>query len=365
MDAVQNSIVNAVTLKLRVAGARILLVDDNPLNLLVCRELLEQAGLVVIEADDGLTALKAMRQADKPFAMILMDMEMPGMGGLEATQHIRSMPNGQQVPIVAITANAFGENRNACIAAGMNDHIAKPVEPETLYAVINKWLCSDSKTPKKSSTAAQPLGAEHIRTVNSTLGFDPTRLSVIAGGKILAIQRVLTQFITLHEPDLELITSHLSSGNLPAAFQVAHAIKGSAGQIGADKLHQLASAVETPLRDAHHPKEDDVHAFCTELSKVLQQVKRWLSDDQETVRMGNASINEFLIKLRHLETLLDSSDSGALLVAEALSNELPTILDSSTVAGYESVRSTIRRADFQDAVQQLRMLSLQIEATFN
>jgi hypothetical protein len=81
--------------------------------------------------------------------------------------------------------------------------------------------------------------------------------------------------------------------------------------------------------------------------------------------MGNASINEFLIKLRHLETLLDSSDSGALLVAEALSNELPTILDSSTVAGYESVRSTIRRADFQDAVQQLRMLSLQIEATFN
>lgn len=119
-------------------NAHILLVEDHPINREVIAELLHSAELHVEPAGDGREALNKLRQ--QPFDLVLMDVQMPQMDGLEATRALRAQPEYRQLPVLAMTANAFAEDRQACLAAGMNDFIAKPVEPETLLATLAHWL---------------------------------------------------------------------------------------------------------------------------------------------------------------------------------------------------------------------------------
>ena len=127
--------------KLDLKDKRILLVEDNEINMMVATETLAEARLEIDVARDGLEALAAVGAA-RPgkYAMILMDMQMPNMDGLEATREIRKLPLARDLPIIAMTANAFNEDRARCFAAGMDDFIAKPVDPEQMFATILLWL---------------------------------------------------------------------------------------------------------------------------------------------------------------------------------------------------------------------------------
>lgn len=120
-------------------GARVLLVEDEMVNCMVAEEMLRIAGIKVSVAEDGLQALELAR--DNEYDAILMDMQMPNMDGLEATRRILELPERRNVTIVAMTANAFAEDRQRCFAAGMKDFIAKPISPEALFGVLAKWLC--------------------------------------------------------------------------------------------------------------------------------------------------------------------------------------------------------------------------------
>lgn len=125
-------------IKARFGGRKVLLAEDEPINQEVTLLLLEETGLDVVLAADGVEAVEQVRHAD--FALVLMDMQMPRMGGIEATLAIRNIPGRESLPILAMTANAFDEDRRQCMAAGMNDFISKPVKPEVMYATLLKWL---------------------------------------------------------------------------------------------------------------------------------------------------------------------------------------------------------------------------------
>lgn len=125
-------------LRLRHANARVLLAEDEPISQELMQLLLQDAGLSVEAVDDGLAAVD--RASQQKFDLILLDMQMPRLSGIDAVRAIRQLPGYRDTPILATTANAFDEDRDACIAAGMNEHLGKPIDPEVLYATLNRWL---------------------------------------------------------------------------------------------------------------------------------------------------------------------------------------------------------------------------------
>jgi CheY-like chemotaxis protein len=128
----------------RYQGRRILLVDDEPVNLEVARSLLENTGLVVDSAEDGVDAIARATQVR--YALILMDVQMPRIDGLQATREIRALPDYAAVPILAMTANAFAEDRARCLAAGMNGTLIKPFNPGQLFSALIKHLDQRSES---------------------------------------------------------------------------------------------------------------------------------------------------------------------------------------------------------------------------
>jgi len=128
--------VNAI--QQRFAGRRVLLVDDEPINREITQLLLEETGLITETAEDGQFAVECFPL--QSYDLILMDMQMPRLGGLDATRQIRQLPNGERVRIIAMTANAFAADRENCLAAGMDDFIAKPIDPDLLFVTLLKWL---------------------------------------------------------------------------------------------------------------------------------------------------------------------------------------------------------------------------------
>ncbi len=125
-------------LSARHGGSRILLVEDEPINREVSLALLADTGLEVDVAEDGLEAVALANE--NPYAVILMDMQMPHLDGLEATRQIRQLASHRNTPIIAMTANAFAEDKSRCLDAGMDDYISKPVNPDTLFAKLLLWL---------------------------------------------------------------------------------------------------------------------------------------------------------------------------------------------------------------------------------
>ncbi|MBK7766948.1 MAG: PAS domain S-box protein [Sulfuritalea sp.] len=252
-------------------GARILLVEDNAVNREVALELIHAAGINADTAADGREAV-AMASATA-YDLILMDMQMPRMNGPDATRAIRALPGGAAVPILAMTANAMDEDRRACLDAGMNDFVSKPVDPPQFYAMLLRWLPPTPVESLLTAVAPEAAGApsvddaELLRRLAGIAGLDVDYGLLLTRGNVKKYARLLVMFVVGHEQYAAQILAMLAAGDLAAIRSIAHSVKGSAGMVGARDVSGSASPVLSALDSGAGPGE--VGPLCSVLAEKL------------------------------------------------------------------------------------------------
>jgi len=286
-----------------IRGAHILLVEDNEINQLVAREYLESAGLIVTVANNGREGVEAVRQAD--FDAVLMDLQMPELDGIEATRLIRRDPRFADLPIIAMTAAVQDKERNDCHAAGMSDHLGKPVLPQTLIDVLIRCI-----KPRFSPQRAAPPDPD--RAASSALpfelpGFDPDYLAKTIGRDGAKLKRLLDGFCEKFACSEERLRQLLRAGDSGQAAKWLHDLKGAAGVIGAADLSRAAALLENGLRDGARAQIDTA-ALADSLNTVLQTAARF-GNAESAGASGNAPDWRAAGKLAgQLRTLLNGND---------------------------------------------------------
>lgn len=226
--------------------ARILLVEDNLLNQEVTRSLLQAVGLYCETAENGQVAVE--RVQEQHWDLLLMDIQMPVMDGLEATRAIRKMPEKADLPIIAMTANAFMEEKDACLEAGMNDHVGKPVDPDWLYELLIRWI-----PPREKNTPILPLepttmeedATELLMARLGTLdGLDLVNGLRSLQGNRSAYIRMLRLFVREHANNPAIFRTQLASADVNGLRLIAHSLKGAAATLGAERIRINAARLE-------------------------------------------------------------------------------------------------------------------------
>ena len=279
-------------------GARVLLVDDNEVNREIGRDLLEHLGLTVTLADDGAQAVARFRAGRHD--LILMDMQMPVMDGLEATRAIRALAEGRSVPIIAMTANAFEEDRRHCAEAGMNDFVAKPVNPKWLQTTLAAWLpaqvwaMTQDEPRADARVAALPPGSapdrapaaamrpapafadlDHLREVHIENGMKSVQ------GKLPLYQRLLHKFVQNHGRQAEDLVLALASGDSVQARHLAHSLKGTGATLGFERLQFVAAQLDRAIAERadpvglHHQAAELVRVMDLTLAEIARLQDEW------------------------------------------------------------------------------------------
>ena len=223
-----------------LAGMRLLVVEDNPLNQQVARELLSHAGAEVEVAQDGVHALACVRNASQPYDAILMDVQMPRMDGYTATRVLRQ-EMGVTTPIIAMTANALPADRAACLAAGMSDHIGKPIDARQLIALLLRYCPREAGAPE----ATEVHGAnERLPLPSVPAGFDVDAALARLGGNHPLFARLARQWQHEGAAMVAAARAALQQGDYLGAARAMHTFKGVAATLGATALAQQAAQAE-------------------------------------------------------------------------------------------------------------------------
>jgi len=266
-------------LSTRHLGARLLLAEDNPINVEVVLEMLHAVGIDVAVAANGREAVERARQ--QTFDLILMDMQMPEIGGIEATRLIRGLPQWADRPIIALTANAFAEDRRACLEAGMNDVLTKPVEPGLLYATILHWLAPTMRGERAPAPVQNQRvfdasdDALVILALRTRDGIDVNAGLAMLRGKTDKYLALVRQLVDRQSLQMLEMTQVLDAGDQAAAGRMAHSLKGSAATLGLAFIAERALRLEQLLTAENDPgvRRDAIQMTIAEVLAALHDIK--------------------------------------------------------------------------------------------
>ena len=224
----------------RLAGLRLLVVEDNPINQQVARELLAAQGASVQVAVDGRHGVDMIVAADPQFDAILMDVQMPVMDGLTATRELRRIPALAQLPVIAMTANAMGKDRDACLEAGMNDYVSKPFELAELVATIERNVARSRGARPPAAAVSSPVPA-----APAAADFEGALARL--GGDANLYRLVYESFRVDAQAMVDGLAGQLAAGQRAEAQRALHTLKGLAATLGADALAAEAELAEAAL----------------------------------------------------------------------------------------------------------------------
>ncbi|NTW98670.1 MAG: response regulator [Geobacteraceae bacterium] len=339
----------------QLRGARVLVVEDNIINQQVAREILEQAGMVVTIAENGLKAVEFVA-AGELFDAVLMDVQMPEMDGYEATRKIRQNKNPAELPIIAMTAYAMPGEREKCLAAGMNDHVAKPIAPHALYAALITWIHPKhagraDASPARSS--AEPFeGGGGLP--ESLPGIDVAEGLQRVSGNVRLFRRILADFKDQNLNSIGDIRRAIEHNDLGLARSLVHLFKGLSGNIAAKPLFATTCELEKTLRAENI-------AAC---SSLLMTMEHQAQEVFETVQLfeiaGNAAVRDKPANLLSAEELrpllerfkatLQEHDLEAVRIFDHIKASLPPSQE------LEEIKKHISRLDFGKSLDVLAVI---------
>ena len=293
-------------------NASILLVEDNLINQEMAVEILEKAGLNVDIANNGYEAV--LKVKEKKYDGVLMDCQMPVMDGFEATRAIREDSRNHALPIIAMTANAMSGDKERCIASGMNDHIAKPIDIAQLFSTMAKHIKLSHAT-LESSPKEEEISQE--QTIPELFGIDATEALMRMNDNTTMFLKLLMRFAQTQKSVMERIQTALNSEDVPTAQREIHTLKGLSGTIGATQLMHNAEALEACL--AKQPPQN-CDALMHETRLLVDQICHDIEQKCHYAETPNASKKEplvytpaeLIVQCEHLKQLLDqlSPDAG-------------------------------------------------------
>lgn len=354
---------------------RVLLVEDNPINQQIACELLAIVGVRVATADNGRDALawleseahlgsvSASAEASPlPCDLVLMDLNMPEMDGWECVRRIRRQSHWDRIPILAMTAHAMQQERDRCLAIGMQDHITKPIEPNHLYERLRHWSGRGSAPdPAGPSAAEARQRSDATSAMEKALprlnGFDQKGALRRVAGNVSLYRRLLQSLLQTQADALQRLDQALADGRQAEAALIVHTVKGVAANLGATALADAAACLDSELKRGVCPAALR-QAFAEQLDQTLTSLRRAFGDrddaslDAAVVSPGRVRLNpEQQEIVNGLEALLASSDGEALELIESRRDCLVQVLGSD---GFARLSQHLQIFAFADALAELR-----------
>ncbi|WP_292952318.1 MULTISPECIES: hybrid sensor histidine kinase/response regulator [unclassified Neptuniibacter] len=338
-----------------ILGTRVLLVEDNPLNTEVAKGMLERMGLITVCAENGQEALNLLEKST--FDVVLMDLQMPIMDGFETITHIRNNPKYSKLPVIALTAHAMTGDKEKSLAAGMNDHITKPIDVNELEKTLFRWAPEQSLKRKSSlpTSSAIPLLCDNAPGLNLK-----SSLPRVSGD--LNLYFSLWDQYFLKYPDLtDQVADLIKSNRLSDLHILSHSVKGVFANLGAFELEQTCATLEH-FKTSPNDGKAIVEKLSIELETVrmtLDQLKCSPSVPSEGHHSGSMNSSEFTHLLTKLEQLLQSGDIEAIITA----TRLREVTAKGKEAEFKGLESLINDFEFEAALKALQCLKLTITDT--
>jgi two-component system, sensor histidine kinase and response regulator len=340
----------------RLDGARILLAEDNEINQQVAVELLQGAGATVEVAPDGAEAVaKLCGPGAATYDLVLMDVQMPEMDGYQATARIRSDPRFVTLPIVAMTAHATVEERQRCLDAGMDDHVAKPIDPTALFETLRRHYRggAPSGAPVRK---AEPPPARDASDLSSVEGLDVADGLRRVGGNPKFYRDLLRQFVEGHADAAEKILETLGGGDRTVAKRIAHTVKGVAGNLGAGRVQAIAGELEKAIAEGgQHTDLEPLRARLAEtLGAFVDRLKTVLGPREEApapAATPSADPETIRAAAIRVEGMLRDFDAAALDFVDGEGAVLRAIFSAE---GFRAFRESVSSYAFEEALEALR-----------
>ena len=338
----------------RLPGVRILLIEDNPINQQVASELLATLAVEATVADSGEQALEILSQ--RTFDLILMDMQMPGKDGLQTTMAIRAELGDARTPIVAMTANAMAADRERCLQAGMNDHIAKPINPETLALTLARWLEGRLQAPH---ALPEPAPSGESRPALAIAGVDVAFALDNLGGNTELFDELLGLFVEEHGDAARLIARAAAEGEWKRVNALAHGLKGAAATLGASEVAEISRRIEQAARGSA-PEADVIRRDAEALDRAFAEVaagvvahKSRAAAPAPFAQQEAPTGAEIIADIDELARLLGAGDADAEMESERLASRLARTAAAMRAADVVRYAS---RYDFEAAAVSLARL---------
>jgi len=343
-------------------GARVLLAEDNEINQEVALGVLGMVDLEVDVANNGNEVIVALDQ--NTYDAVLMDIQMPELDGHAATRAIReSDAEYRDIPIIAMTAHAMAGDREKSLAAGMNDHITKPIDPDQLFSTLLKYI-EPAQRPIRAKIDDKEIARPEKLLQTTLLGISiQNGLRRVGGNEELYI-KILHKFADEYPDTTDQIVKALQADDQELAMRTAHSIKGVAGNIGAEELQAAAAEVELAIKGQAEEKYNDLLAiFDDKLKVVLDSLGVLLvDDDEETIEDPEKQIKnskELLVLLQELEPYIEKRrpKQSKEILAEITSQRWP----DAFMPEINKINQLVNKYKFKDALPLIQALKQEFE----